>query len=74
MITFCLCFPLFNRLGKTIGKTITGLFREKEKKEEKKKEKEKKNHPYVTVLRTCSTNWRGGLWPYLDSDHSVHHN
>ena len=54
MITFCLCCPLFNRLGNTIGKTITGLFREKKKKEKKK------NHPYVTVLRTCSTNWWGG--------------
>ena len=29
MIIFCLRCPVFDRLGKTIGKTITGLFREK---------------------------------------------
>ena len=31
MIIFCLRCPVFDRLGKTIGKTITGLFREKKK-------------------------------------------
>ena len=61
MIIFCLRCPVFDRLGKTIGKTITGLFREKKKEKKKKeKKKEKKNHPYVTVLRTCSTIWGGG--------------
>ena len=40
MIIFCLRCPVFDRLGKMIGKRITGLFREK-KKEKKKKEKKK---------------------------------